>query len=133
MGPDQGLTYLFFDGACGLCRRAVRFVAGREPAGQIRFAPLSGEAFQRLVPEPERTSLPDSLLVRTPIGALLVRSAAVIHLLGRMGPGWRLAGVTLSFIPVSLRDWIYDRVASRRRQAVACTWRPDARDPRFES
>ena len=133
VGPDQGLTYLFYDGSCGLCSRAMQFVAGRERSGQVRFAPLGGEAFQRLVPEPVRTGLPDSLLVCTPVGEHLVRSAAVIHLLGQMGPGWRLAGVALTLIPVRLRDWTYDRVASRRRKVAACAWRPAAGDPRFES
>ncbi|HZH02738.1 MAG TPA: DCC1-like thiol-disulfide oxidoreductase family protein [Myxococcaceae bacterium] len=35
---------LFYDGGCGLCHRAVRFVLARDPAGRFRFAPLGGSA-----------------------------------------------------------------------------------------
>lgn len=132
MGADQGLTYLFYDGGCGLCQRSVRFVAGRERSGQVHFAPLGGAAFQSLIPEAVRGSLPDSLLVRRPDGMLLARSGALIHLLGRMGPGWRLAGRVLAWMPRGLRDGAYDWVAKRRR-VKACAWRPPARDPRFEA
>ncbi len=131
VGPDQGLTRLFYDGGCGLCQRSVRFVAARERSGRIRFAPLGGEAFHRLIPGSARSGLPNSLLVCTPDGALLCRSAALIHLLGRMGPGWCLAGVLLAWVPQGLRDGAYDWVA--RRRVSACAWRPPATDPRFEA
>jgi predicted DCC family thiol-disulfide oxidoreductase YuxK len=111
----------------------VRFVAKRECSGQVHFAPLGGAAFQRLIPESMRSGLPDSLLVRGPDGALLCRSAALIHLLGRMGPGWRLAGTLLGWVPKGLRDWSYDWLARRRRRSSSCAWRPDPADPRFEA
>jgi len=133
VGPDQGLTHLFYDGGCGLCQRSVRFVAKRDCSGQVHFAPLGGGAFGRLIPESMRSGLPDSLLVRRPDGTLLLRSEALIHLLGRMGPGWRLAGALLAWIPEGLRDGAYDWVARRRRRVSACTWRPPAADPRFEA
>lgn len=133
VGPDQGLTHLFYDGGCGLCQRSVRFVAGREPSGQVHFAPLGGEAFQRLIPEATRNALPDSLLVRRSDGTLLARSGALIHLLGRMTPGWRLAGRVLAWLPEGLRDGAYDWVARRRRRGAACAWRQPASDPRFEA
>jgi len=133
VGPDQGLIHLFYDGGCGLCQRSVRFVAKRERSGQVHFAPLGGVAFQRLIPGSMHSGLPDSLLVRTADGALLCRSAALIHLLGRMGPGWRLAGLLLSWLPDGLRDGAYDWVARRRQRITACAWRPTPADPRFES
>ncbi|NWJ41400.1 MAG: DUF393 domain-containing protein [Geothrix sp.] len=133
MGSDQGLTHLFYDGGCGLCQRAVRFVAGRDRSGRVRFAPLGGEAFHRLIPGSVLSGLPDSLLVRTPDGALWSRSGALIHLLGRMGPGWRLAGMLLAWLPGGLRDGAYDWVARRRQRITACAWRPGPSDPRFEA
>ena len=133
VGPDQGLTYLFYDGGCGLCQRSVRFVAKRDGSGHIHFAPLGGETFQRLIPESTRSGLPDSLLVRTAEGAILYRSTALVHLLSRMGPGWRLAGLLLAWLPRGLRDGAYDWVARRRRRITACAWRLSPADSRFES
>jgi len=133
VGPDQGLTHLFYDGGCGLCQRSVRFVAKRDGSGHIHFAPLGGQTFQRLIPESTRSGLPDSLLVHRPDGVLLVRSGALIHLLRQMGPGWRLAGKVLAWIPEGLRDGAYDWMARRRHEVTICAWRPPANDRRFEA
>ena len=126
------MTRLFYDAGCGLCRGAVRQVARRDRCGGIRFAPLGGATFERLIPPASKAGLPDSLLVLTPQGDLLSRSQALIHLLRRMGPAWRLAGHLLTWVPPSLRDAAYDLVARRRIRRGACG-RPDAvQDERFE-
>ena len=35
---------VLFDGVCGFCDRAVRWLIARDPAGRLRFAPPQGEA-----------------------------------------------------------------------------------------
>jgi len=106
---------LFYDGHCGLCHRAVKFVLKHDRTGEaFRFAPLQGEAFRALVPDAARGSLPDSIVVRTSDGALLVRSTAFIHILRRLGGGWRLWASVLTVIPRGLRDAAYDFVARVR-------------------
>jgi predicted DCC family thiol-disulfide oxidoreductase YuxK len=132
MGPGQGLTHLFYDGRCGLCRGAVLFAAERDGSCLIHFAPLGGETFERLVPPSLRVGLPDSLMVLTSEGGLLTRSGAVIHLLHRMGPIWRLVGLLLTCIPVCLRDWVYDQVARRRPAGRPCSREFASGDPRFK-
>jgi len=132
VGVDQGLTRLFYDAGCGLCQGAVRFAARHDRSGTIRFAPLGGATFERLIPPAVRAGLPDSLLVLTPQGDLLWRSRALIHLLRRMGPVWRLAGCLLAWLPQKLGDSAYDLVAHRRSKGRVCE-RPDStRDERFE-
>jgi predicted DCC family thiol-disulfide oxidoreductase YuxK len=133
MGPGQGLTRLFYDGTCGLCRSAVHFVVRRERSGLIHFAPLGGETFTLLIPPDRRAVLPDSLVVLTPEGGLLCRTAAVAHLLRQMGPAWRRVGVLLAWLPVRPCDWVYDWVARRRPARRACPRDDAAGDERFES
>jgi predicted DCC family thiol-disulfide oxidoreductase YuxK len=132
MGPGQGLTHLFYDGGCGVCHGAVRFVAKRDLSQLIHFAPLGGETFKRLVSPDLRVGLPDSLVVLTPEGGLLNRSEAVIYLLHRMGPLWRMAGLLLTRIPVRPRDWVYDQVARRRPAGRPCPREFPPGDPRFK-
>lgn len=132
VGADQGLTRLFYDGDCGLCQGAVRFVARHDGSEGIRFAPLGGVTFQRLMPEPLQPGLPDSLLVLTAEGALLTRSGAVLHLLRRMGPVGRFGAVLLAWVPGPLRDWAYEQVARRRRSHPTCPRSSVFRDTRFE-
>ncbi len=71
---------LFYDGGCALCHRAVRFAVrhdrGRPP---VRFSPIGGESFERMLTAAGRPELPDSLLLLAPDGELLMRSAYFSH------------------------------------------------------
>jgi len=117
VGADQAVKdadRLFYDGGCGLCHRAVRFVAARDRAGAIRFAPLGGGTFLRTLPQEVRAGLPDSLVVRTAAGRILVRAGALSHLLRRLGGGWALLGWMAERLPQVLSDGLYDAVARNR-------------------
>jgi len=39
---------VLFDGVCGFCEGLVQWLLERDPDGRLRFAPLQGEAAQRL-------------------------------------------------------------------------------------
>ena len=106
---------LFYDGHCGLCHRTVKFVLKRDRSGKrFRFAPLQGSTFQERVPAERRPGLPESMVVLTGEGALLVRSRAVFYILGQVGGGWRILGRVLGVIPRALADAAYDRIAGSR-------------------
>jgi len=131
-------SMVFYDGACGLCHRTVRFAIARDRDGsRFRFAALGGETFRRLVPETARVGLPDSIVVLTPEGWLLTRSAAVVHILERIGGTWRLSGGLLGLIPRGIRDFGYDGIARIRyrlfsKPADVCPVTPPALRTRFD-
>jgi predicted DCC family thiol-disulfide oxidoreductase YuxK len=107
--------YLFYDGHCGLCHRAVKFILRHDRSGQaFRFAPLQGETFLAQVAAERRVGLPDSVVVLTHAGELLVRSDAFLHIYRRLGGGWRALAAVLSVVPRGLRDIVYDFVARIR-------------------
>jgi predicted DCC family thiol-disulfide oxidoreductase YuxK len=106
---------LFYDGHCALCHGAVKFVLKRDRSGgAFRFAPLQGETFQSLVSASQRATVPDSIVVLTHTDALLVRSNAFIHILRRLGGGWKILGGALAVVPRPVRDLAYDFVARVR-------------------
>jgi predicted DCC family thiol-disulfide oxidoreductase YuxK len=106
---------VFYDGYCGLCHGAVRFVIAEDGDGsRFRFAPLQGRRFQSLVPEEQRAAFPDSVAVQTADGRILTRSAAFIHILRRLGGVWRIIGGMIAVVPRFLRDKAYDLVARAR-------------------
>lgn len=107
---------LFYDGDCGLCHGAVRFILKRDKAGLFRFAPLQGETLERQVPAETRAALPDSLVLRQEDGEMLTRSSAVVAMLQRLGAGWPAVGLLLRIIPRFLRDFGYDCVAKIRHR-----------------
>lgn len=106
---------IFYDGHCGLCQGFVLFVIVRDRAGEkFRFAPLQGTTFQALVPENERAGLPDSIVILTNDGRLLIRSDGVLHVLCRMGGFWKFAAIMASVVPRPVRDAVYNFVARIR-------------------
>ena len=129
---------VFYDGGCGLCHRAVRFAIAHDGDGsRFRFASLDGEGFRRRVPAAARAGLPDSIVTLAADGALLVRSAAVIHILERIGGPWKLLGRLLAIIPRWARDAGYDAVARVRhllfrRPDDTCPVTPPELRARFE-
>lgn len=111
----QESEYIFYDGHCGLCHRAVKFVLKHDRSGTaFRFAPLQGETIQSHISAERRATLPDTFVVLTQEGALLMRSNASLHVLERLGGGWKVLGKILSAIPRGLRDLVYDFVARIR-------------------
>ncbi|HET9314374.1 MAG TPA: DCC1-like thiol-disulfide oxidoreductase family protein [Vicinamibacteria bacterium] len=128
---------LFYDGTCGLCHRAVRFLIAEDPDGAaFRFAPLRSDAFLAQVPEAERARLPDSLVLLTMDGRVLTRSAAARHLMERLGGIWRALAAVLRVVPAGLQDATYDTIARIRhrlfdRPQEACPLLPPHLRARF--
>ncbi|HTA51967.1 MAG TPA: DCC1-like thiol-disulfide oxidoreductase family protein [Candidatus Acidoferrum sp.] len=113
--PASEPEILFYDGHCGLCHRAVKFVLKHDRSGYaFRFAPLQGQTFQSLVPPERRAGLPDSVVVLTADGNLLTRSDAFLHTLQKLGGGWNILARILGVIPRPLRDAVYNTVARIR-------------------
>jgi predicted DCC family thiol-disulfide oxidoreductase YuxK len=106
---------LFYDGHCALCHHSVKFVLKHDRSGKLfRFAPLQGPTFEARVPAEKRAGLPDSVVVLTSDGTLLVRSNAFLHVLRRLGGGWRTLAAMIGVIPRALRDAAYDFIARVR-------------------
>jgi len=117
VSASSDLDLVFYDGSCGLCHRGVRFLIARDRNGsRFRFAPLFGETFGGLVPAPARSGLPDTLVVRAADGRLLVKSAAIVHVLQRVGGSWARAGDALAAMPPAIADCGYDAVARIRHR-----------------
>src|SRR5579864_5730817 len=139
MPPEAPATEtIYYDGHCGLCHRWVRFVLATDPDGSLfRFAPLQGETFQAQVAESARAGLPVSVVVQSADGELLIRSAAVVHVLRRLGGGWAVLGAAIRLIPGPLRDVLYDWIARVRyrlfsRPADICPVMPAELRKRFD-
>ena len=111
----QKSEYVFYDGHCGLCHRAVKFILKHDRSGSaFRFAPLQGETIQSRVPADRLASLPDSFVVLTRDGTLLMRSNASLYILQSLGGGWKTLAKVLGVVPRGLRDLAYDFVARIR-------------------
>lgn len=129
---------IFYDGHCGLCHRWVKFVMPRDRDGsKFVFSPLQGDTFAQAIPEARRATLPDSIIVQTHGGEVLMKSTAVLHILRRLGGVWAVLAGVGRVIPRGLRDFVYDRVASVRHKffkkpSDACPLMPPELRGRFK-
>jgi predicted DCC family thiol-disulfide oxidoreductase YuxK len=114
--PERARTpeTLFYDGQCGLCHGAVRFLISedRTPGGAFRFAPLGGDIFRAAIPDP--SALPDSLVLLSDDGRTLTKSRAVLHAGRRLGGVWGVMAWLGGLLPTALLDYGYDALARVR-------------------
>jgi predicted DCC family thiol-disulfide oxidoreductase YuxK len=107
---------LFYDGECGFCHGAARFVRRRDRRELFAYAPLQGEEFRQAVPDDQRSRLPDSLILLSRQQGLLTRSAAAIYIFSRLPQPWPFYAGILRIVPRPLRDAGYDLFARFRRR-----------------
>lgn len=133
-GAGRAVRVVYYDGNCGLCHRATRFLLAEDRFESLRFAALQGDTFSTSVPS--STTLPDSVIVQLEDGTLLWKTAATRHLLSRLGGGWRVMGWALRLVPLPVADLIYDFIARVRhriftRPKDVCPLLPPALRRRF--
>jgi predicted DCC family thiol-disulfide oxidoreductase YuxK len=119
-GHPPAHPILFFDGVCGLCNGFVDFVIARDPQSHFRFAPLQGkiaepvlQQFQNQTGHPlsEKGELRSFLLKDG--DHLYWKSEAVLIAVQQLGGFWGMAR-WLRYLPVELRNAVYDFVAKNR-------------------
>jgi predicted DCC family thiol-disulfide oxidoreductase YuxK len=112
---------VLFDGTCGVCSRAVRFVMRRDRSGVFRFASLQGEpgraALARAgVADPD----PGTFVVVTQwreAPTPLTRSRAALFVAAHLSWPWRWLRL-LRVLPAAALDGAYDFVARHRHRLL---------------
>jgi predicted DCC family thiol-disulfide oxidoreductase YuxK len=107
-------TVALFDGVCSFCNATVRFIADRDPRGNIRFASQQSAIGSEIMKGYSVTSDLSSIVV-IDRGQVYQRSSAVLRIALRMGGLWPLAYVFI-LIPAPLRDLVYKWFARHRYQ-----------------
>lgn len=106
---------VFYDGGCGLCHGAVKFILPRDTAGVFSFAPLGGRVFVEHLGGERSKNLPDSIVLL--MGEqLYVESDAAIQIMRALRQPWPLLAQLLGLVPKPLRDAAYRFVARKRKR-----------------
>ena len=105
-------SVILFDGVCNFCNASVNFIIRHDPTHRFRFAALQSD-FGRKV----QASHPDlagglSSIVLLESGKRYEKSEAVLRIAKQLR-GWRWLIVGW-WIPVSIRDRLYDMIARNR-------------------
>jgi predicted DCC family thiol-disulfide oxidoreductase YuxK len=110
---------LLFDGDCGLCHGLVRFLAQRDHARRLRFAPLGSAAARAALAGSglDSSGLDEAVMVLQPgtREAKFYRGPRAALTAIRFIPGgWRWLALALDALPEPLLAWGYRWIARRR-------------------
>ncbi len=104
---------MFYDGDCGLCSFAVRFILKYEKASNLTFARLQSDVAGRLLPGELTGELDSVVLMENK--QLYIKSNALVRISNYLKFPYNLLTV-LKLIPRPMRDWLYDLVARNRHR-----------------
>lgn len=104
---------ILFDGVCGFCNRAVRFVIQHDKRSVYRFAPLQSGVAQSLLAFSQLNITDLSTFVLIEEGKIYTKSTAALKVCRRLNGLWSLMYIFI-IIPKKIRDSIYDWVARNR-------------------
>jgi predicted DCC family thiol-disulfide oxidoreductase YuxK len=109
---------LLYDGTCGFCDGAVKFILRIDRRGEMRFAALDSDFGAAVLERHPALAAVDSVVyVEDPDGAgerVSVRSEAALRVARYLGAPWSLLAVAGRLIPAPVRDWLYDHFAAIR-------------------
>lgn len=122
MDPQQPLParLVLYDGVCGFCDGAVRWLMARDPEGRFHFAPLQGETAAAL--RRRHPAIPEDLETMVyvesgPDGERIhLQSGAVFAIVGELDGPWRLLAF-LRWLPRPFSDACY-RLFARYRYRI---------------
>jgi predicted DCC family thiol-disulfide oxidoreductase YuxK len=108
---------LLYDGNCGFCDGAVKFILRRDPGGEVRFATVQGAYGASVVSRHPELAGVDSLIWVEGSGAserVWIRSDGALRSARYLGGIWRALGALGYLVPRPIRDAAYDAFARRR-------------------
>lgn len=106
---------VFYDGKCGLCNRAVRFILRHDKKGKIHFATLQSELGQRAQNAVARLRNPSDSVILFEDEKYYTESAAALRIAARLDGPWRWLRF-LKIVPSVLRNAVYRFIAKHRYQ-----------------
>ena len=111
MGGDANIV--FYDGECGFCNRAVKYILKNDKSKSLFFASIQSEYSERLFQEKNWEPLKLNTFYLLEDGMLFEKSKAALKVTRYFAFPQRLLTV-FRIIPICLRDQVYDFIAIRR-------------------
>ena len=109
--PDDRVV--LFDNVCNLCSSSVQFILRHNKDQTIKFASVQSTLGAEVL---RAYGLPTDVyetMIYLEDGQLYTKSTAALKIATRLSLPWQLCRA-FHIMPRSIRDWLYDRVASNR-------------------
>lgn len=110
----ENRTILFYDGDCGVCSRAVRFILKNERSNKLFFSSLKGDFAIHFLAGSGIESVNSNTLYLFENGKLYHKSRAAMKLIPYLKGSYGLLKILYIF-PRFFRDFVYDCIAANRK------------------
>lgn len=104
---------VFFDGMCGLCSGAVRFILKWEKKHDLYFMPMQSDRLGALFPDYPYGEKEADSIVFFRYGKYFIGSSAALRIAGYLKFPWYILEYFV-YLPRFLRDPVYNWIASNR-------------------
>lgn len=104
---------VFFDGVCNLCNRTIDFLIRNDRNNKLKFSSLQSSFGQKFLKDNELKMTEFDSVVYFKNRKIYMKSSAFIELMKDLGAQYRWLSI-LRFIPIDIRDFIYDKIAKNR-------------------
>jgi predicted DCC family thiol-disulfide oxidoreductase YuxK len=108
---DKSKNIIFFDGVCNLCNASVNFIIKRDGNARFLFCPLQSTVAKTFLHENGYSKVDSLLLIKK--STIYEKSTAVLKIARDLNGLWPLLSILL-ILPVSIRDFIYNKIARNR-------------------
>lgn len=108
--PDR---LVIFDGVCNFCNASSSFIIQRDPSAKFTFTTIQSPIGASLLDQLGIDADDPNTFVLIKNGGVYLKSTAALEIAGELTGAWSLAAI-LRFIPVFIRDMIYDLIARNR-------------------
>ena len=116
---DTTKYFVFYDGECGFCNFWVHWILKKDTKNNFLFASLQSDFGQQFLNERNLESKNlDTLYLWKPEKYYLQKSQAVFKISEIIGGSYQFLSY-LRYLPSSLTDFFYNKVAANRKKLVA--------------
>jgi predicted DCC family thiol-disulfide oxidoreductase YuxK len=118
---DTSKYYVFYDGDCGFCNFWVQWILKNDLKDQFMFAALQSDFGQEFLKERGlETQQLSTLYLWKPQSFYMNKSEAALKIASILGGKYAFIGY-LRFIPKSISDFVYDKIAENRKKLATNT------------
>ncbi|WKK64718.1 thiol-disulfide oxidoreductase DCC family protein [Lutimonas zeaxanthinifaciens] len=104
---------IFFDGICNLCNGSVTFILKNESSPQFLFASLQSDAAKNILLQYNIKNIEPTSILLLSNNKVYDKSEAILEICRGLDRPWNMITV-FKYLPVSIRDGIYQFVARNR-------------------
>lgn len=109
----SGDKVILFDGVCKLCNAWSQFIIQHDHQQVFKLASVQSDAGQQILRFFNQPTDHFNSMLYIEGDRAYAQSEAFIRIVAQLGRPWRY-GAWINVLPLSLRNWLYDRIALNR-------------------